>query len=204
MESSKVSYYENSKNLVDDSVVQKTMRFWEHGTVIFYAQRRHQIEIIPEFVVSLLVSLTFVALAVWLQPWNWFSNQYTHENAGVMPLIVALSIIIPWCYFGVEVLRWSTESIVLTNRGLYNPHFKILDLDFKCPRQDWITKSVASVPLSHKIIGLDVGTLEYKDPKENKFNKTPAVSHPHRLHGLIPVADEYKNPAQKNEVGWRL
>jgi hypothetical protein len=197
MEDDKITYYEHSRDLIDNSVIDKTRRFWPHGTVVFYAQKRHYLEIIPEFVSSLLLSLAVLAFGVWMQPWEWFGD------SPLVSVLWGVLVVLAWTHFAVELVRWNREFIVLTNRGLFNPHFKIMSLDHRNPRVDWITKSNVTKPLVYKLSGVDVGTLVFKDPG-GVMERTPAVAYPHSLHALIPVADEFRPPADKMAaINWR-
>lgn len=193
-----IAYYARSLHLIDERVVEKTAHLWPYGTVIFYAQRQHYIDVIPEFLFSIVSFLALVSLfVVWLQ----IPSLFDSEALATFIMVVTFAFV-SGMYFFLEVLRWSQNSLLLTNRGLYNPHFKLLSLDLKNPRIDWITSAVPKIPLSYKFAKLDVGSMIAKSA-DGTIYQTPACQFPNELNGYIPVAEEFKpGDIVQGEVLW--
>jgi len=193
-----ISYYARSIHLIDERVVEKTAYLWPYGTVIFYAQRQHYLDVIPEFLFSVTLFLALVSVfVVWLQLPSLFNSE-----ALATFVMVAVFAVLTGSYFVLEAIRWSQNYVVLTNRGLYNPHFKLLSLDRKNPRIDWITSASPAVPLSYKLAGIDVGTMTAKSA-DGTIYQTPACRYPNQLNGYIPVAEEFKpGDIVEAEVYW--
>lgn len=186
--------YEESEDLIDMNVVRKTAHLWQRGSVIFYAQKKHFLEVVPELVVSFWMMFTLISLAYMVQPWEWFSGEL-----GPIAITVVICFL-PWLYLLAEIILWNRDYLILTSFGLYHRWFDLRSADWKNKLQTWAPESEVSVPISYKMSRIDVGTLYLEGV--GGARKTPAVSHPHRLHGLIAVADNYYYN-DSDEPGWR-
>lgn len=188
--------YEHSQDLVDPWVIQKTRHLWVPGTIFFYARKKHYLEVIKEFLISFMVSAIIWSTAAWLGAWDWFDE----TSLGVIAILAAS--VVPFSYFVFEVWRYNNEFLVLTNFGLYHRYFNLRDLDLKNVPVMWAPNSEVSIPVSYKLSGIDVGGLTVITASGRY--ETPHVNHPHRLHGLIPVALQFQAARDTAEEAWRL
>lgn len=191
-----IRYYDFENGLIDEGVVDATLKLWVEGTVIFYAQRKHFVDTLKELQISVLLFLSFLSLAVWLQPWQWGDGDI------LLPTVLTiLACCLPFGYFLFEVFRWRRDFLVLTNYGLHHRYFDFLAADWRNDRIDWAPKSDVHRPISYVICNLDVGSLILATI--DGTYRTPYVRSPHRLHGLIPVADRFTFSSEDQDE-WRL
>jgi len=176
--------YEGSEDLVDMDVVRKTAHLWQRGTVIFYAQKRHFLEVIPELVVSFWLIFSLLAIVYMVQPWELAGG--TDLGGIVIATLICFS---PLLYFLFEIIRWNRDFLILNSYGLYHRWFDFRSADWKNRLQNWAPESEVSVPISYKMSNIDVGTLYLEGI--GGIKRTPAIKSPHRLHGLIAFADNY-------------
>jgi hypothetical protein len=184
--SEKIWYYTRSEDVIDWEVVRKTEHLWPYKTILFYAQKRHVLEIAYEFWVSLIGMLAVWSLVVWLTPWEWVDN-----DVGVIAGCVIAGLL-PWLYFGIETWRWNKDFLVLTNYGLFNPHLELRSLNYPNERLDWVTSAIPYIPILHKWAKAKVGVLWVRTA-DGSEKVTPACAYPDRLNGLIPVAEDARS-----------
>lgn len=195
--SEKIWYYSRSEDVIDWEVVRKTEHLWPYKTILFYAQKRHVLEIAYEFWVSLIGMLAVYALAAWLSPWEWVDGDIKMITG------VVVAGLLPWVYFIVETWRWSKDFLVLTNHGLFNPHLQLRSLNYPNARLDWVTSAIPYTPIMHKWAKMSVGILWVRTA-DGSEKMTPACAYPDRLNGLIPVAEDARaGDIVEEEETWR-
>lgn len=159
--------------------------------MFFYIARRHWIEIVPEFIQSIYLSLISLALTSFL------ATELRYWIFGILG--VTLSLIWP---FGIECWRWRQEVVFLTQTGVHFYRFDLRTLTASIVSQDLISSSVSKVsPLLKHLLGVDAGYIVTKSA--DSFSRfTPLLPEPGKLQARIGIAKGYKPSEYIPEKDW--
>ena len=194
-------YYELKYPDIDEDLVRRIEPEAVRGATIFYASKRHPLEILPEFLTSLWLILTLAAVLLNFDP---VSGCRMLECRLLVASIVALSLLFSFVYpFGLEVWRWNRDIYYLTQRGWSHWYFRFDKAKFDNEVSGFVTSTRVDTPVLYDWLGWDVGNLASLSVDESK-KFTPLMPRPLVLQTRIREAQSYKPPRPSTEVPlWR-
>ena len=169
------------------------------GEVIYYASRRHWVEVLPEAITVFWTWITVVAL--WLNfPWI-----ATPIRLGAGLAISAPVVVLIWLmgWLMVEVFRWSRDICVLTNYNYIRQEWQLWPVvGLHRRRRRFLINTEVYQPLMWRLVGFDVGRVWSKDIAES-YATEPLMPKPFDLQKRMEEATHYDG-ASSDKLDWRL
>jgi hypothetical protein len=186
---------------VDTKLIDRIDEQVTSGLVIFYASRRHVLEIVPEILTSVWLLLTLFAIVLNFNPLDGCNSQQC--LVIVSAFISFFSILFFVFPLGIELFRWNSDVYYLSQNGWARWYINFRTMAYDNENMGFVVTTRVTKPWAYQIIGLDVGTLLATGVEEVK-RITPLMPYPYTLQRRVKEAANYK-PA-KPEVGslpWR-
>ena len=171
------------------------------GAVIFYASRRHVLEILPEMLTSAWLLFSLVVVLVNVNPWAFCDEtQCRFVVSLVVGLLGGLAFTFP---FGLEMFRWNRDIYYLTQANWAHWYFSFEDMDYQNENMGFVTSTKVTAPWIYRRIGLNIGTLVSLSVDESK-RYTPLMPKPYVLQRRIREAQSFRPPTPSmGVVKWR-
>jgi len=188
---------------IDEELVDRIEPEAIRGAVIFYASKRHILEILPEALTSLWLELSLIIVLLNASPWQMCDVSLCRFVVSfIVALLGGVFFLIP---FGLELWRWNRDIYYSTSQNWSRWFFSFRDMDYHNENMGFVTSTRVTTPWIYRRIGWDVGTLTSLSVDESK-RLTPLMPKPYILQRRIREAQSYKPPKPSSKTGvplWR-
>ena len=167
----------------------------EEQLYLFYAARRHWLEIIPEMLAALVFAIPCIyGLALMWPDQFWV-------------LLFGLGLIFFIGLFLIEVWRWSGDIIFVSQYGLARRRFSFASWAWRVHDQSFVPNIDVIKPIRYTAAGLNIGSLAapplaLSDKQLEKTVFTPLIPKPDTLRARINQSKAWKPGGEPGQL-WR-